>query len=56
MDYVHETPIEIPESKKLEDLVEKIQYTRGIVVMANKIDELIQDAGFRQDLEDALTE
>lgn len=56
MDYVHETRIELPESKKLEDLVEKIQYTRGIVVMANKIDELIQDAGFRQDLEDALTE
>lgn len=56
MDYAHETPIGIPESKKLEDLVEKIQYTRGIAVMANKIDELIQDAGFRQDLEDALTE
>jgi hypothetical protein len=56
MDYIHETPIGIPESKKLEDLVEKIQYTRGIVVMANKIDELIQDAGFRQDLEDALAE
>lgn len=56
MDYVHETPIDIPDSKKLEDLIEKIQYTRGIVVMANKIDELIQDVGFRQDLEDALIE
>ena len=56
MDYAHETPIDIPESKKLDDLVEKIQYTRGIAAMANKIDELIQDAGFRQDLEDALTE
>jgi len=56
MDYAHETPIDIPESKKLDDLAEKIQYTRGIAVMANKIDELIQDAGFRKDLEDALTE
>ena len=56
MDYAHETPIDIPDSKKLEDLVEKIQYTRGIAVMVNKIDELIQDTGFRQDLEDALTE
>ena len=56
MDYAHETPIGIPESKKLDDLVEKIQHTRGIAVIANKIEELIQNADFRQDLEDALTE
>lgn len=56
MDFIHETRIELPESKSLDAMVEKIQYTRGIAVMANKIDELIQDAGFRQDLEDALTE
>lgn len=56
MDYAHETPIDIPESKKLNDLVEKIQHTRGIAVMVNKIDELIQDIRLRQDLEDALTE
>lgn len=56
MDFIHETRIELPESESLDAMVEKIQCTRGIAVMANKIGELIQDAGFRQDLEDALTE
>lgn len=56
MDYIHETRIELPESRSLDAMVEKIQHTRGIAVMVSKIDELIQDAGFRQDLEDALTE
>lgn len=56
MDYIHETPIDIPESKKLEDMIEKIQYTRGITIMANKINEILQDMHLRQTLERILTE
>lgn len=56
MDYIHETPINIPESKKLEDMVEKIQYTRGIAVMASRVNELIQDMDIRQRLERIFTE
>lgn len=56
MDYIHETRIELPESRSLDAMIEKIQHTRGIAVMVSKIDELIQDTGLRQNLEDALTE